>query len=86
MTIKVKILPPIRDQFTMAAMERHLAKELLNYWGSEIGARIMREDYVRKHQPVNHDWDTAMDRARHIVYKELLPSERRLMTETVSFE
>lgn len=85
MTIKVKILPPLRDSFTMSAMEQHFTKEILNYFGNEVGAKLTHDDFVKQPVP-RHEWGVAVSRARHLVYKDLLPSERTLMHETVGFE
>jgi hypothetical protein len=83
--MKITIYPPLRDQFTMAAMENTMKTRLLELHQNEEFARKAHDEWQRFKPPIHH-WTTYLAIARIETYAGLLPSERRKMCETIEFD
>lgn len=83
--MKTKLYPPLRDQFTMANMERTYTSRLLELFGSEAKALQAHNEWVIAHPPIHH-WTTYNTIAMIEATVDLLLSERKLMVAKVEFE
>lgn len=83
--MKTKLYPPLRDQFTMANMERTYTSRLLELFGSEAKALQAHNEWAATHPPIHH-WTTYNTIAMMEATCDLLPSERKLMVAKVTFD
>lgn len=82
--MKTKLYPPLRDQFTMAAMEQKHTSRLLELFGSEAKALQAHNEWAATRPPIHH-WTTYNTIAMMEATIDLLPSERKLMVAKVEF-
>lgn len=82
--MKTKLHPPIRDQFTMAAMEKQYTSRLIELFGSVALAKQAHNQWVINHPPIHH-WTTYNTIAMMEVTAPMLPSERKMMIAEVKF-
>lgn len=83
--MKIKLHPPLRRAFEMAALEQQYASRLTELFGSVADAKQSHDEWRVMHQPVVHHWTTYNAIAMQEVCSPLLPSERRLMVAEVTF-
>ena len=83
--MKIKLYPPLREQFTMAAMEQRYTSRLLELFGSEAKALQAHNEWATTHPPIHH-WTTYNTIAMIDATVDLLPSERKLMVAKVIFD
>lgn len=83
--MKITIYPYIRDQFTMGAMADTMKANIIELHGSEDKARTAHDEWAKYHPPIHH-WTTYLNIARIVTYMDLLPSERKMMTEKIEWE
>lgn len=83
--MKTKLYPPLRDQFTMSAMEQKYTSRLLELFGSEVNALQAHNEWATHHPPIHH-WTTYNTIAMIDATVDLLPSERKLMVAKVTFD
>lgn len=84
--MQVKLLPPLRSEWEMAAMEESYLSRLTELFGSSANARQSHDEWHKLHHPVIHHWTTYNMIAMQETTKELLPSERKLMIARVDFK